>query len=457
MNARSYLVSALRGFLEWHGFGTDANVRHTGSIDELLQLERPPQAGQTIIYDTRGQSTAGTVRDIRRIHDLAPESRLVLLSDGGMPLDVAALAVRVADAEYDLSLMSLEEVLHLPPAVRSLALPECFCMATPQGEMFTASRELRDVLHTAHKVAAQPMPVVLTGETGVGKTTMARYLHDWSDRAAEPFMVLPCGAVPGDLLEADLFGHVRGAFTSANETRLGRLEAVGNGSLFLDEIDLLGLKQQAKLLRVVESGAFEPVGSNQTRYTNCRLIFASNVDLERLVASQQFRSDLLFRINVVELCIPPLRERLDDVPLLAVRCLQDAMKDHAVEDCRVHLEFLRDLRRYHWPGNIRELKNRLLRALVLSADGCLRADDLGLLPKSLQTRSRADTGRHPGLEREVRSATSRAIVQMLVEKNYNRTATARALGISRATLYRKLDVLQIDVSALAETVGQASN
>lgn len=456
MNSKSYLVSAFRDFPESHGFGTDANVTHAGSVNEWLQLGRAPQAGQTVIYDTRGQSTACTVRDIRQIHDLAPESRLVLLSDGGMPLDVAALAVRVADAEYDLSLMSLEEVLHLP-AVRSPSLSEWFRIATPQGEMFTTSRELRDVLHTAHKVAAQPMPVVLTGETGVGKTTIARHLHDWSDRAAEPFMVLPCGAVPGDLLEADLFGHVRGAFTSANETRLGRLEAVGNGSLFLDEVDLLGLKQQAKLLRVVEAGAFEPVGSNQTRYTNCRLIFASNVDLEILVANQQFRSDLLFRINVVELCIPPLRERLDDVPLLAVRCLQDAMKDHTVEDCRVHLEFLRDLRRYHWPGNIRELKNRLLRAMVLSTDGCLRADDLGLLPESLQTRNHTNTGRHPKLEREVRSTTSRTIVQMLVEKNYNRTATARALGISRATLYRKLDALQIDVSALAETVGQASS
>lgn len=391
----------------------------------------------TLVYDLRDSDPATSAAELQRLHEQSPGTRLIVATEGGLTLEEAEAVVRHADDEWDLG--------GPPPDAADWRSPRQPADSPATGTTESTSKSYLEALELARRVASQSVPVVLSGETGAGKTTLARFLHDWSDRQTHPFTVLACGAVPRDLLEADLFGNVRGAFTSANETRIGRLEAAGRGSLLLDEVDLLGLEQQAKLLRVVESGAYEPVGSTETKYARCRLIFATNINLENLVAKQQFRSDLFFRINVVDIRLPPLRERLHDIPLLAVHCLQEAARGNSQHRVRVNLSFLRKLCHYDWPGNIRELKNRLLRAHTLATNGRLNIDDLGLLPELLSLPRREFASPNSGLGRAIANTTTKVLEQTLLEHNNNRAAAARALGISRSTLYRKLERLNLNV------------
>lgn len=415
----------------------------TGFSDMTAALTRIRSfPATTLIYDSRNQPESHTESDLLMLHQepgLRP--RIVIVTEGAMPLSIARLAVRYADEEWDLRAGALPEprwMCPLPGSDRKTP----FRIATPAGWIETCSVAYRNALEIVSSVSDRAVPVLLSGETGTGKTTTARLLHQWSPQADAPFAVLACGAVPFELLDSELFGHVRGAFTSANTARVGRLEAAGEGTLLLDEIDLLGCEQQAKLLRVIETGAFEPVGAVETRQARCRLVFASNVDLQQRVDEGTFRSDLYYRINIVDVQLPSLRDRVDDIGLLAVSCLHEAAQQMRLPNCRVSLSFLRQLQEFDWPGNIRELKNRLTRALALSADGHVSLADLG---KTRKLPAETPSGQEAGgwLSAELRHIERRAIEQALAQHRYNRAAAARALGISRATLYKKLDRLAI--------------
>lgn len=362
--------------------------------------------------------------------------RIIVFTDGGMAVEQARSAVLFADEEWDLHEHSLSPTRFLEPVAHA-SNSKLFSVTSATGEIITTfSASYYNTLQRMRSIAQLPIPVLITGETGTGKSTTARHLHAWSDRASEPFMILACGAVPCELLESDLFGHTRGAFTSANQHRIGRLEAVANGSLLLDEVDLLQLEQQAKLLRAVETGEFEPVGSVETRKTRARLIFASNVDLLSAVNQQRFRADLYYRINVLDLALPPLRERREDIPILAVDCLEEASSQLRPKKLKVSLHFLNSLRNFDWPGNIRELKNRLVRASILSPTGRLRIEDLGIGATLPQIAVQEEI---PTLRQDRRTSERASIERVLRNSRQNRTAAAKALGISRATLYKKMN------------------
>jgi two-component system response regulator HydG len=287
------------------------------------------------------------------------------------------------------------------------------------------------------RLAASPATALVLGESGTGKSFFARLVHEASPRAKEPFRVLNCAAIPESLVESELFGHERGAFSGAVSTHLGAFEAVGKGTLFLDEIGELSLAAQAKLLRVLEERRFERVGSNRSLTMEARVLAATNRDLAAMVQKGQFRQDLFFRVSVVSVRVPPLRDRADDIVLLANQILADVVTTAGRRVTGFSPRAIAALRAYSWPGNVRELRNAIEHALVLGDTATIEPGDLpetiriGTAPTTIE----GDTVRLPAnlvwLEEQAIQAALRAT-------NGNRTKAAALLGINRVTLYKKL-------------------
>jgi len=309
--------------------------------------------------------------------------------------------------------------------------------------LLTFTPEMFDMLDELKVPAAHDVTVLLIGETGSGKTYLARLIHELSSRRDERCLTVACGALPSDLIESELFGYVKGAFTGADRDKQGKFAAAGAGTLLLDEIDVLPLEQQARLLRVIETGEYEPVGSNETQVSQARLIVASNYDLAGLVDQGAFRKDLFFRLNMLCFRLLPLRERPWDVEFLARKFALDHSRAYQIQLRHIEPEFLETLRSYAWPGNIRELENVVRRAVLYCRRGVLSASDLPSAirqaPPALQAPALIGAATEAAtLESRVDHVEQRIIEETLRRHNNHRTATARELGISRVTLYNKM-------------------
>ena len=310
----------------------------------------------------------------------------------------------------------------------------------------TQTPDLRHMLERLQIVTQHDVTILLTGETGSGKTHLARLIHEASGRESEPFVTVACGALPGELIESELFGHMRGSFTSAHMDKEGKFLAAGRGTILLDEIDVLRPEQQVKLLRVIETGQFEAVGSNKTQTVQARIISASNMELQPLVEQGRFRSDLYYRLNTFTFAVPPLRKRLPDIEPLARYFVQLHAVRHSIESLEISQDFLRSLLNYPWPGNVREMENAIRSAVIYSKDGVLRPDMLplhvvagaaGPVNDPSVTKFFSDQ-LELTLENRIELTEKDIIEQVLLENSFSRTRTARQLGISRVTLYNKM-------------------
>lgn len=279
------------------------------------------------------------------------------------------------------------------------------------------------------KFAPVDLPVLITGETGTGKELAAQALHALSPRHGRPFLAVNCGAIPAALVQSELFGHERGAFTGAATRRLGLFETASGGTVFLDEIGDLPLDAQTNLLRVLQEGTIERVGSNHPLSVDVRVVAATHVDLEQAVERGQFRRDLFYRLNVLRLPMPPLRERGSDILLLAEHFLASFRRRHVTRARGFSTEAARALQRFNWPGNVRELLNRVQRAAIVSEAELIGVADLELLPPQVEMPQR--------LLHDARQAAERdALLQALRDNAFNITACARTMQVSRVTVYR---------------------
>ncbi len=310
--------------------------------------------------------------------------------------------------------------------------------AGPGGDFVARSAAMRPVLETVASVGPSDAPVLITGENGTGKGLAARLLHAASARADKPLVSVNMGGLSENIFESELFGHVKGAFTDAKADRVGRFELADGGTLFLDEIANVPLAQQAKLLRLLETGEFERVGSSRTQRADVRLLSATNADLRAEVAAGRFRQDLLYRLNTVELRLPPLRDRPEDIPALAAHFLQK----HLARYRKPRLQGLDDLAvaallAHDWPGNVRELDHAMERAVLLAAGDAIRASDLGLGANLAAGASTAGGGL--ALEDMSLEEVEKFLIQKAMARHGGRAnAAAEALGLSRSAFYRRL-------------------
>jgi transcriptional regulator with PAS, ATPase and Fis domain len=299
------------------------------------------------------------------------------------------------------------------------------------GEMIGSCPSMLEVFNMVRKVAPSDVSVLITGETGTGKELIARQIHRLSSRAKGPFVALNCGAIPENLIESELFGHERGAFTGAVTTKLGKFHLANHGTIFLDEIGELSPALQVKLLRVLQEKAVMKVGSTKSEYLDIRVIAATNKDLKQEIKKGRFREDLFWRLNVITISLPPLRDRGDDVIVIAKYLLEKYAKEYNKKTKGFTKEAISAIKKFHWPGNIRELENRIKKAIILGEKNFIEAEDLELPSE--------DSSPLLPLHQAKEAFQRRYILEALRRNQGNRTKTAMDLGVDPRTIFRYLE------------------
>jgi two-component system response regulator PilR (NtrC family) len=323
------------------------------------------------------------------------------------------------------------------------------------AKMLGDSPAIQELRTTIAKLARSQAPVYISGESGVGKELVARLIHEQGPRASGPFVPVNCGAIPSELMESEFFGHKRGSFTGAQADKDGLFQTAQGGTLFLDEVAELPVHMQVKLLRVIQEKAVRPIGGRAEVPVDVRILSATHKNLAKLVEANQFRQDLFYRINVIELRVPPLRERREDVPKLAGRVLERLGADSGQPSARLTPESLSALLSYAFPGNVRELENVLERAVALCENNTIKPEDLRLSTATQAAGAVAaraeedieddgDSSGDGGLDSYISNLEREAIMKALQETRYNKTAAAKKLGITFRALRYKLKKLGID-------------
>jgi len=408
------------------------------TVEEALEVLES-RAVDIVLTDLKLQQSNG-LELLKRVRDLYPQVAVVVLTQYGT-IDSAVAATRMGAVDYVTKPFHVEDLkTRLMRVARDVDLHQENQLLREQlrtrpgfGGLIGVSQRMQRVYKMIEKVSQHEYPVLILGESGTGKELVARSIHFSGARKNRPFAPVDCSALVPTLVESELFGYVKGAFTGAVQARQGLLEVAQGGTLFLDEIGDMPVDLQAKLLRALQEREVKPVGSTERRHIDVRIIAATNRDLETAIRTGNFRQDLYFRLNVVQIKLPPLRERKSDIPLLVTSFLEKFANPRG-ESRSISEEAMRQLVAYDWPGNVRELENSIERAVALGSGPIVHVGDL---PSNLQYPT---TERAPEKDEllPLEELERRAILRMLRETSGDKLAAARMLGIGKTTLYRKL-------------------
>jgi two-component system nitrogen regulation response regulator GlnG len=436
---------------------------HNG--EEGLEL-LAKDAVDVVLLDVRMSGISG-LDTLKRLRESRPKQIVILMTAYGTT-QTAIEAMKLGAYDYVLKPFDIPKLKALLSAamrtardMRQVVSYQPLLEAEDYSEGIVGRSEaMQAVFKMIGQVAPSDATVLLTGESGTGKELVARAIYHHSRRSNQPFMAINCAAIPDNLLESELFGHEKGAFTGAVNLRIGKFEQCDHGTIFLDEIGDMPGATQAKILRILQDGELQRVGSNQTIKVDVRLIAATNKNLEARLARKEFREDLYYRLNVVHIYLPPLRERATDVPVLVDYFLQKLQKHEATTRLKIAADALRALERYHWPGNVRELENVVQRAVVMTKGDSITLSDLPEVvvgSESARTKTSAEDRLSPNSDdlaglmenlfrfarkhpkHKILPAVEREmIVFALAETGHNQVQTARLLGITRATLRKRI-------------------
>ena len=430
---------ALRLLLKGEGYGV-ALAEGPAAVRGELEGRPPDLLLMDLNYQRDTTSGAEGLALLQEVLAADPHLPVVVMTGYGS-IELAVEAMRLGAKDFvqkpwdnERLLAILRTQLELASALRAsrrLAAENALLRGERAPALVAESRAMRAVLELAAKVAPSDAPILLTGENGTGKSLLAEVIHRGSRRAGGPFLTLNAGGLAEGVLESELFGHVKGAFTDARQDRAGRFELAEGGTLFLDEVGNAPAGLQTRLLRVLETGEFERVGATRTQRADVRLISATNADLDTEVAAGRFRQDLRYRLNTVELHLPPLRDRVEDIAPLAEHFLARHAARYRSAVRGFEPEALQALRRHPWPGNVRELGHAIERAVLISAGPLLSASDLMLRPSA----------GGPAPEDLSLEEMEVHLIRKALARHGSATAAAEALGLSRSAFYRRLQKL----------------
>ena len=430
--------TSVQGILEDAGFDAQAVATGEDALELLLKREIP-----VVLLDVWLPGMDG-LQVLAKLRQISPETVVIMIS-GHASIETAVRATKLGAFDF------VEKPLSIEKTTRSVKKALDFLRLEEEN------RRLREELGEHYEVIGESVPmkalrqqialaaptngrVLIYGESGTGKELVAHALHAASLRSSEPFVEVNYAAIPEELIESELFGHIKGSFTGASDDKVGKFQKADNGTLFLDEVGDMSLRTQAKVLRVLEEQRLEPVGSNQPITVDVRVIAATNKKLEEQIVRGQFREDLFYRLNVIPFNVPALRERVEDIPSLARHFLNEFSAAYGRKPNEISDAALAVLARYSWPGNVRELRNLIERLVIICPHA--RIEPLHLPPEIF----RGVTGatKPQATLQEARSAYEREfILRKLEENQWNMTRTAAALGLERSHLYRKMKTLGI--------------
>jgi nitrogen regulation protein NR(I) len=452
-------ANALRQVLVDEGYEVTAAARG----DTGMQIARE-QTHDAVITDLKLPGIDG-LELVRKLHELHPHLPVILMTAHGTT-ETAIAATKLGAYDYLLKPFEMDELLDLTARAvrggRRMTHPVAIGQKeTLEDAIVGSGRAMQSIYKQIGRVAATTLPVLIRGETGTGKELIARAIYQHSDRASGPFIAVNCAAIPETLLESELFGHERGAFTGAEIRRIGRFEQADGGTIFLDEIGDMSVLTQAKLLRALQEKVIQRLGGKESISIDARVIAATHRNLETAIQERLFREDLFYRINVVVIELPPLRSRLEDIPAIVQYFLRRYGSELGVKAPAIQAEAVEYLQQQPWPGNVRELQNIIRKALLISRGYAIALDDLKEAVGEQKRRSgvnhqtiseyaaqllgAAQRDRTENVYAEFTAATERALLSQAIKlARGNKTKAARWLGIARLTLREKLAALGID-------------
>lgn len=445
------VTSSLKRTLSQSGY--DVDIALSGKIGIQKTEDDTPDLVLLDIFlgDTNGMEV------LKKIQSINPDLPVIMIT-GFADVQTAVNAIKMGAIDFILKPINLDQLeLIIDKTLKQVALQkevQRLRLITREGEisreMFGNSKVMRSTLEAVEKIAmSEGTTILLEGESGVGKEMIARYIHSISNRREGPFIAINCGAIPKELAESELFGSEKGAYTGAGDkTRIGKFELADGGTLLLDEIGELSLDLQVKLLRVLQDKKFFRLGGTKEISVNVRIIAATNRDLRQAISEKAFREDLFYRLNVASIRIPPLRERKEDIPLLAMAFIDEFNKLMNRNIKRISSEALEMMQNYSWPGNVRELRNTIERAVLLTSGDELKPEHLNFLEKENQTKTIDDDQyilKIPKTGIKMDQVIRDLIIKTLEITDGNQIQAAKVLGISRSKLRYRMEQLKIEV------------